>query len=170
MMKKGTTDDNVDPPTPKVNDSLKSSGGDNMTPDGQGGTMSDVGEGTDGARGGSTADNKECTYNKKGVCDIHGEGAVKKLKPSFTIEVGKNGRKMKKYVKKYVCDVSMDGKKLRQSRLSFPSMTVNVRGGSAADIGEGGNLTTTTTTSTTTVGQATTTTTSCVQRGKKNTR
>ena len=84
--------------------------------------------------------------------------------------MGRNGRKTKKYVRKYVCDVSMDGKRLRQSRLSFTSMTMNVRGGSAADIGEGGNSTTTTTTSTTTVGQATTTTTSCVQNGMKTTR
>ena len=128
-IKKGITDGNVNPPhPPKADDSFKSSSGDTMTPGGQGGTMARLGVGTGGAAGGSST--RGCTY-KKGVCHIHGEGAIKKWKPSFITEVGPDGKKTRRYAKKYeyVCDTSLNGRKLYQSRLSFPSMTVNARGG-----------------------------------------
>ena len=129
--------------------------------------MARLGVGTGGAAGGSST--RGCTY-KKGVCHIHGEGAIKKWKPSFITEVGPDGKKTRRYAKKYeyVCDTSLNGRKLYQSRLSFPSMTVNARGGGAADIIERGedNLST----STIKEGQNTTTTTSCVQTGEETTR
>ena len=70
------------------------------------------------------------------MCLTHGKKATKKLKPSWTTEVGPDGTTRKKYVKKtfWVCDVGMlNGKILTQTRLPFTRTTVGVkRGGDTA--------------------------------------
>ena len=57
-----------------------------------------------------------CEYSSGGVCCIQGRGAVLKWKPSGG---GMSGAKYRRYYY-YICDFGpKDGKKLRQTRLSF---------------------------------------------------
>ena len=155
-------DDNPSPPQP--DDNTRTARGDSDTPTSQGGELGGMVGATGGVRRRSTRAIK-CTYTKKGVCHIHGSGAIEKWRPSFVIETGPDGVKTRRYTKKkmFVCDLDLDGKKLLQPRLSFSNMTMNDRRGGATVIteGGGGDLRL----STSKVGQSA----SCVQPGTEKT-
>ena len=83
-------------------------------------------------RGGKnkTMTQRGCSHSGEGVCDVHGEGAVLKWQPSYTMTRGTRGKLYKKYVKEwyYECDLNLRGDgKLTQTKLSFPKMTPNDR-------------------------------------------
>ena len=59
------------------------------------------------------------------VCEVHGNGARYTWKPTFTKPVGPDGNitvvKSKEYF--YICDISQDHRKLRQTKISFMKTT-----------------------------------------------
>ena len=80
---------------------------------------------------------RSCEYEKDGYCVFHGRKGVKKFKPSWVTSTGPDGKKSKKYKKKYeyVCEQKKGG--MIQSRLSFlkttPNSDVSVTAGKAGN-------------------------------------
>ena len=66
-----------------------------------------------------------CVHAKGGICDIHGPGAKYTWRPIFIKETGPDGKttmvKSKEWF--YVCDISQDNKKLKQTKISFMKTT-----------------------------------------------
>ena len=70
-----------------------------------------------------------CKHDKKGVCDLHGEGASRHWKPAGVTHVWEGGRRISKVIRAYSyrCDLDLEGKKkLRQSKLSFGKTTLKI--------------------------------------------
>ena len=63
--------------------------------------------------------------HKGGRCKLHGEGAIKKWKPTRTVVVDDRGVETIKKGKKmfWVCDLNNTLTKVKQTRLSFPKTT-----------------------------------------------
>ena len=64
---------------------------------------------------------KECVHDEGGSCNIHGEGAVRKWKPTNVLTKGADGKMTMEYkrVPYYECDAVMRGRgRLRQPKLS----------------------------------------------------
>ena len=57
-----------------------------------------------------------CTYQKGGICDIHGGGAKLRWKPVGKKVVGKELKRITWYECK---DIGTNGKKLKQSRITL---------------------------------------------------
>ena len=66
-----------------------------------------------------------CVHAKGGICDIHGPVAKYTWRPIFIKETGPDGKttmvKSKEWF--YVCDISQDNKKLKQTKISFVKTT-----------------------------------------------
>ena len=64
---------------------------------------------------------RTCQYDRGGYCTLHGEKGTRMFKPSWVTSISKDGKKTRKYKKKwdYVCE---PGKKI-QPRLSFVKTT-----------------------------------------------
>ena len=74
-----------------------------------------------GTPGGSPLLRRNCRYDDKGFCHLHGQG-VEKYHGGHTLVRGANGKLKKKYSRQYyyVCDLDVGGeKKLKQTQLSF---------------------------------------------------
>ena len=65
-----------------------------------------------------------CVHKRGGYCLIHGGGARKQLLPVKNVVWGPDGVKKTKYSKKtvYVCVNNKDGKKYKQTQISFSSI------------------------------------------------
>ena len=65
-----------------------------------------------------------CTHDRKGVCQLHGPGALRKWKPVMTTETGSDGRVTRKKTREYfwACDVGDRGVR-RQTLLPFTRKT-----------------------------------------------
>ena len=70
---------------------------------------------------------EDCVHSKGGRCSKHGEGAALKWRVIRKTMVGEGGEmiveKEREYF--YVCDLGLDGTRLRQPRLSFNRATSN---------------------------------------------
>ena len=69
---------------------------------------------------GGKATPRRCKHAKGGVCDVHGPGAKLRWKPIIKGE-GDPWDKTKEYF--YVCDLTKNAKKWKQTRLSFDPVT-----------------------------------------------
>ena len=70
--------------------------------------------------------NKTRQHKKGSWCTTHGGGGAKKFsKTSKCIKINANGSQKVSYTKKtyYVCDISDNGKKLKQPKISFSSLS-----------------------------------------------
>ena len=72
-----------------------------------------------------TSGRERCVHAKGGICQVHGPGARYTWKPIFIKEVGPDGEisvvKSKEWF--YICDISQDNKKLKQTKISFMKTT-----------------------------------------------
>ena len=65
-----------------------------------------------------SASTRRCVYAKGGICAKHGPGAKRKWRP---VSRGEGNSWTKEYY--FVCDISGNDKKMKQTRLSFSDMT-----------------------------------------------
>ena len=93
-----------------------------------------------GGSGGSPKMKSTCEYDERGWCNEHGQG-IQKYKGTHVMAIGKDGKRIKKYARQpyYVCDVSLGGKKLKQSKINFLKLTAGSvdKGGRADDNSKG---------------------------------
>ena len=71
---------------------------------------------------------RKCTYEKGGLCHLHGPGAVCKWKPVIKTEMGEGGIIVRKKSREYfwVCDIGEMGVR-RQTKLSFVQTQLSSR-------------------------------------------
>ena len=69
---------------------------------------------------------RKCTYEKGGLCHLHGPGAVCKWKPVIKTEMGEGGIIVRKKSREYfwVCE---NGREKRQTKLSFVQTQLSSR-------------------------------------------
>ena len=67
----------------------------------------------------------KCVYRRGGICNTHGEGAIRKWKPTRTVVVDDKGAETIRKGKKmfWVCDLDNKHTKVKQTTLSFFSST-----------------------------------------------
>ena len=70
----------------------------------------------------------KCTYTKKGVCTNHGEGAIRKWKPTRTVVVDADGVETVVKGREYFwkCDLDANMRKVKQTTLSFLKTTPGI--------------------------------------------
>ena len=73
----------------------------------------------------TTLEKPVCVHRRGGWCTTHGGGAKKFSKTSKHIKINADGSQKVSYTKKtyYVCDISDNGKKLKQPKISFSSLS-----------------------------------------------
>ena len=62
-----------------------------------------------------------CVHKRGGLCELHGPGAKKRVRPIRVVVKGPDGKDVVKIKQKtfYTCDVGEGGTRLLQTRLSF---------------------------------------------------
>ena len=77
-----------------------------------------------GRRKGQTKKKKECVHDLRGVCQLHGPGALRKWYSFYTTVTGSDGKMTREKTRKYfwACDVGDRGVR-RQTLLPFTRKT-----------------------------------------------
>ena len=77
-----------------------------------------------GRRKDETRKRKECVHNLRGVCQLHGPGALRKWRPAFISVTGSDGKMTRERTREYfwACDVGDRGVR-RQTLLPFTRKT-----------------------------------------------
>ena len=73
----------------------------------------------------TTFEKPVCVHRRGGWCMTHGGGAKKFSKTSKCIKINADGSQKVSYTKRtyFVCDISDNGKKLKQPKISFSSLS-----------------------------------------------
>ena len=73
-----------------------------------------------------TTGREKCVHAKGGICEVHGDGARYTWKPTFTKQVGPDGKITVVKGKEY-CDISQNHRKLTQTKISFLKTTSSLK-------------------------------------------